>query len=293
MTDTLYVLHQGYGNDGALWCATWDGTTWTDVALGAGITGGPAVAVYNGVVHVFRQGTGDNQGVLLHTTCTNGVWSGDQSLGAGLAHNPAAVVYGGKLWVFHQDGDNSGKLFHMTYDGTSWSADTQIPLGMSYSPSATVYGGKLYLFHNGYDSRGPEHSDRSIWYSAYDGTSWGKDTLVLPSMGVGAIVGSPSVTVSGNDLFLFFCRSNDGSMSCWRGNPAYPTSWFKTYTLPCRMSESPAAVTFNSSVYTFHQGYGDDGSLWYVRWQSSDRWDNDVICPPLLSDTPAVAVLPG
>lgn len=60
-----------------------------------------------------------------------------------------------------------------------------------------------------------------------------------------------------------------------------------------RLSESPAAVTLKGSVYAFHQGYHDDGTLWCVRWQGSDRWDNDVICPPLMSDTPGLAMLPG
>jgi len=293
MTDTLYVLHQGYGDDGALWCSTWDGATWSaDTPLNAGITGGPAVVAYNGVIHVFRQGTGDNEGALMHMTCEDGVWSADASLGAGLSWNPAAVVYDNKIWVFHQDGAESGALYYMTYDGESWSADTQIPLGMSYSPTAAVLFGKIWLFHNGYDSRSPHHADNQVWYTTFDGTNWSQDTLLIPGMLIGVIVGSPSVTANSGKLFLFFQANNGnetGLMACFQGSGS---SWTNT-TVPCGMSESPAAVTFNGSVYAFHQGYDDDGTLWYVRWNGSNGWDNDVRCPAMMSDSPGVAVLPG
>lgn len=289
MTDTLYVLHQGYGNDGALWCATWDGTTWSaDTPLNAGITGGPAVVAYNGVIHVFRQGTGDNAGVLLHTTCENGVWSADQSLGAGLSWNPAAVVYDNKIWVFHQDGSNAGAMYHMTYDGTSWSADTQIPLGMAFSPSATVFRGKLYLFHIGYEGKWFNHADLRVWYTVYDGTSWSQDTPLYQTY----VAGWPSVTTHGDRLYVFFQRFNQGASGKMSALRYDGSEWTSFGALPCGMSESPAAVSFNGYVRAFHEGYNEDGTLWYVHWDGN-AWAADIQCPPMMSDTPGVAVLPG
>jgi hypothetical protein len=289
MTDTLYVLHQGYGGDGALWCATWDGTTWSaDTPLNASITGGPAVVAYNGVIHVFRQGTGDNTGVLLHTTCEDGVWSADESLGAGLSWNPAAVVYDDKIWVFHQDGADSGAMYYMTYDGESWSADTQIPLGMSFSPSAAVYDDKIWLFHVGYNGRSINHSDFKLWCTTYDGTSWSADDQLTTA----GISGSPGATVHSDRLYVFYQQNSfgaNGKMSAMRYDG---TEWDTFFTLPCGMSESPAPVSFDGYVRAFHQGYKDDGTLWYVHWDGS-AWDPDIQVPPMISDTPGVAVLPG
>lgn len=287
MTDTLYVLHQGYGGDGALWCATWDGTTWEDKALGAGITGGPAVAVYKGVVHVFRRGSGDNANTLMHMKFENGDWSADESLGAGLTFNPAAVVYDDKLWVFHQDGAGSGAMYYMTYDGESWTADTQLPLGMSFSPGAAVYDDKLWVFHSGYEGRSIDGSDHRLWYITYDGSSWSDDTSLLTYAW-----GSPSLAAQGNNLFLFYEQYYGGASGLLGGQRYDGTNWNIYYTLPCRISQTPAVVSFNGSVYVFHQGYNEDGSLWYIRWNGS-TWDADVMCPPLMSDSPGVAVLPS
>lgn len=74
----------------------------------------------------------------------------------------------------------------------------------------------------------------------------------------------------------------------WRDNDV----WHNTFTLPCGMSQAPAAVNFDGYIHVFHQGYDEDGTLWYVRWNGSG-WDNDVQCPPMISDSPGVAVLPG
>lgn len=289
MTDTLYVLHQGYGSDGALWCSTWDGTTWSaDTPLHAGITGGPAVVAYNGVIHVFRQGTGDNTGALMHMTCDNGVWSADQSLGAGLSWNPAAVVYDDKIWLFHQDGADSGAMYYMTYDGESWSADTQIPLGMSFSPTAAVYDDKIWLFHNGYNARSLNHSSLSLWCTTYDGTNWSTDAAPFPS----GMATSPSAAVHGDRLYVFYQSYSFGQSGRMVAMRYDRREWTQFIKLPCGMSESPAAVSFDGYVRAFHQGYNDDGTLWYVHWDGN-AWAADIQCPPMLSDTPGVAVLPG
>ena len=62
----LYCVRQGRGDSGWTWCATYDGTTWSDDALlpnpdhAYGISGSPALAVYNGKLYCVRQGRDDS-----------------------------------------------------------------------------------------------------------------------------------------------------------------------------------------------------------------------------------------
>jgi hypothetical protein len=40
------------------------------------------------------------------------------------------------------------------------------------------------------------------------------------------------------------------------------------------MSAGPAAAVFNNLLYVFHQGFGDNGQLWYNTWNGS-KWVGD------------------
>ena len=62
----LYCIREGRGNSGWLWCATFDGSTWsTDKLLpnddhAYGTSGPPALAVFNNKLYCIREGRGNS-----------------------------------------------------------------------------------------------------------------------------------------------------------------------------------------------------------------------------------------
>ena len=59
------------------------------------------------------------------------------------------------------------------------------------------------------------------------------------------------------------------------------------------MSESPSVVSYGGLIYLFHQGYGDDGQLWYNTSPDGQTWNGDQQVPDTgMSESPS-AVLDG
>jgi hypothetical protein len=78
---SIFVAHQGEGNDGQIWQDAYDGQNWAgDTQVGDyGMSAGPSAAVYNGVLYVFHQGYG-NDGQLWYTSFDGEKWAGDQQV---------------------------------------------------------------------------------------------------------------------------------------------------------------------------------------------------------------------
>jgi hypothetical protein len=155
----LYVFHQGSQEDGQLWYAYFDGTTWhpDQQVQNVGMSGSPSVVEFGSGFAIFHQGYG-NDGQLWYTYFDGTSWYPDtQVQGVGMSESPSAVnVPGLGLCVFHQGYQKDGWLWQTclngtNLNGTTWTSDTQVqgtdvssgfstgPVGMSESPSAVVY----------------------------------------------------------------------------------------------------------------------------------------------------------
>ena len=118
-----------------------DGTNWGGDTLvqNLGMSGSPSAVVYNGLLYVFHQGSG-NDGQLWYSFSMAQTGRADtQVQNLGMSGSPSAVLWAGGISVFHQGGGNNGQLWYSYFDGTNWYADTLVPnLGMSGSPSCVV-----------------------------------------------------------------------------------------------------------------------------------------------------------
>ena len=193
--DLLYVFHQGSGNDGQLWYTSYTnriGWAGDQQVPNVGMSGSPAVAVFNRLLYVFHQGSG-NDGQLWYTSYNGSSWAGDQQVpNVGMSGSPAVAVFHNLLYVFHQGSGNDGQLWYTSYNGSSWTGDQQVPnTGMSGSPALAVYGvnlahnDTLYVFHQG------SGNDGQLWCNSYTGISWTGDRQV-PNVGMS---GSPALAV--------------------------------------------------------------------------------------------------
>jgi hypothetical protein len=99
----------------------------------------PSAVVYNGLLYVFHQGSGDN-GQLWYSAFDGANWAEDPLVqNVNMAGSPAAVAWAAGITVFHQ-GNGDGQLSY-TYspDGINWGEDTLVQnLGMSFSPGCVT-----------------------------------------------------------------------------------------------------------------------------------------------------------
>ena len=93
---SLFVIHQGFGDDQQLWGSTLDGTFRANDAVfdGVRMSGSPSAVRYNGTLYVFHQGQ-MNDGQLWYTYSFSGAnWGPDTQLpDILLGESPSAVVF--------------------------------------------------------------------------------------------------------------------------------------------------------------------------------------------------------
>jgi photosystem II stability/assembly factor-like uncharacterized protein len=95
---SIFVAHQGEGDDGQLWQDAYDGQNWAgDRQIGnLGMSASPSAVVYNGRLYYFHQGLGEN-GQLWYTSTSDGkTWARDtQVQPVGMSASPSAVAWAG------------------------------------------------------------------------------------------------------------------------------------------------------------------------------------------------------
>ncbi len=250
------------------------------------------------VIVAHQKGLGNDGQLWYNSFGVGSSWAGDQQVAnVGMSVGPALLVEGDILYLFHQGSGNDGQLWYTSNDGfNGWTGDQQVPnTGMSESPAAAVYPGSgsfaPFVFHQGFGN------DGQLWYNRYNGGgSWAGDQQV-PNTGMS---GSPALAVYGGGAGLLYVFhqgfGNDGQLwynsyngSSWTGDRQVPNTG---------MSGSPALAVYgenlaqNDTLYVFHQGSGNDGQLWYNRYNGSS-WAGDRQVPNTgISGSPALAVYP-
>ncbi|MFN9630384.1 MAG: sialidase family protein [Cyanobacteriota bacterium] len=185
----LYCFYRGPGDDEALYSSSFDTATKTWSAGHIIMTGsdkhssptGCGVAVYKeNELHMIYQAN-DRTRTLWHLYTTDGnTWHVKFHLtGFSTSDTPALVQYGNNLLMVHR-GEKDEHLYYNFYNGSSWGDDeSKIPdasgSGFATStqgPGLAVFDGKVYMVHRSGQASG------ELWYSVYDGTSWGHDTHI-------------------------------------------------------------------------------------------------------------------
>ena len=148
----LYCFYQFYNGGGNLRCASFDGTSWTQVggkntnlpSQVPGMSASPTAAVFGNppVIYCLYQNY-KNQGGLTGCTFDGTTWSGLGNVLPGqMSASPAAVVWRGALLAFYQGYANSGSLrASQTTEGFSWTPLQAAPINMvpGTSPSAAQW----------------------------------------------------------------------------------------------------------------------------------------------------------
>ncbi|BAY26635.1 glycosyl hydrolase, BNR repeat protein [Calothrix sp. NIES-2100] len=255
-----------------------------------GISGSPAVAVFNNKIYCFHEGSHSNQ-ELWYTTFDVSNWENDKLIpNVGISGSPSLAVFNNRLYCFYQVGvdiiegfDSFTKMelwYRSTVDGSNWENDQKVPnVGISNSPAVAVFNNKLYCFHEG------AYSNQELWYTTFDGSNWENDQKV-PNVGIS---GSPAVAVFNNKIYCFH-EGSRSNQELW-----YTTfdgsNWENDQKVPnVGISGSPAVAVFNNKIYCFHEGSRSNQELWYTTFDGR-QWENDKLIPSVgISGPPALAV---
>jgi acylphosphatase len=211
------------GTDNALWTITqtpfpgglYLPTTWTHLAPGSAITGGPVVGVNaDGRLEVFARGT-DNALWHIWQTAPDGGWSGWASLGGSLINDPAAVRHAaavarnadGRLEVFTRGTDNA--LWHrwQTTRGGSWSGWARLAAGVLFEGEPVAgrnADGRLQVF--------VQRTDFTLWtmtQTAPGSSTWSAWTPLAPGV---PFVGPPVVASNADGRLQVFARDTHSAL---------------------------------------------------------------------------------
>jgi len=104
------------------------GTEEPNENLAIGISGSPAVAVFNNKLYCVYEGA-QNDGLLHYCTFDGQKWSDDKLLGNnGTSGSPALAVFNNKLYCVHEGAKENGWLYYcISDDGEVWFLDAPLP----------------------------------------------------------------------------------------------------------------------------------------------------------------------
>ncbi|VVE55403.1 hypothetical protein PHO31112_04996 [Pandoraea horticolens] len=210
--------------------------------LSASLNGYPAMAMYNGVVHLTHQASSTNH-TLWHMTFDGTNWSEDTQVpNVYMNESPGMAVFNGNLYVAHQGSDSTNTantLWYTVTNGRAWSQDKNIPgVQLNGSPAMAVFDSTLYLFFQSVDGY--------LWYTTTtDGTNWSSQAQV---QGV-SMRNSPSAAVRDGLLYVAYHNSDDASIgySTYNGNEL--ADWSSPSTVGGQASERPIADGSSPALY--------------------------------------------
>ncbi|VVE58468.1 hypothetical protein PHO31112_05324 [Pandoraea horticolens] len=181
--DKLYLMFKSDVDGtagGILYSTSTDGKTWSAQLQipKARVSGWPALAALGNTLYVVNQGA-DNDGTLWCTTITTTdttTWSSNVQISTEkISGSPALAVFQNVLYLVYVPSGSEQPKYMTSSDGKTWTTATTIPCLLSESPALAVFNGTLYLVYQGAASTGTRGQ---LWYSAFDGKSWGPSTWV-------------------------------------------------------------------------------------------------------------------
>jgi len=229
-------------------------------------------------------------------------WSKDQPLmtGArkdgkvGTTKTPALAMFTNVLYCVHEGFGQDGLLWYTTTsDGTTWSQDQQIKTGpkkngdvgisKTGAPALISFKGTLYCIHEGLKPDDQNDLDGYLWYTTFDGTTWSEDKqLKTGHKGDGNVgtSGSPALIVFQDTLYCIheghgqngylWYTTFDGTT--WSQDQQIKTGGRKDGTVGT--SGAPGLAIFQDTLYCLHEGYKQNGYLWYTTFDGT-TWSQD------------------
>ena len=91
---SIFMAHQGSGDDGQLWYDTFDGETWAgdQQVPDTGMSESPSAVFYGEQLYLFHQGSGED-GQLWYNTFDGETWLGERQVpNTGMSAGPSAVL---------------------------------------------------------------------------------------------------------------------------------------------------------------------------------------------------------
>jgi hypothetical protein len=269
---------KGQDNDATLRWTSFDGTTWSPVALLSEheSSHGPAVAVFSAfggpdTLYCVHKGNTDTN--LRYTT-----WATDTVIPNCVTGGAAQglAVYQDKLVGAYVDNTSEGQLQFTSYDGMSWAAAAQIGAQAGAGPAMATYQNKLFCVHR-------SRSDARLCVTTFDGTAWSTDTPIpIPNCQTAVI---PALAVYRDKLYCAH-HGNDGYVWCTIFDG---TSWSEEKRISDGVTASgPALAAYQDKLYCAYRGGGD-----YVRYLSYDgtAWSASAKIPDApTTKNPALAV---
>ncbi|MBV8272222.1 MAG: hypothetical protein JO067_08120 [Cupriavidus sp.] len=203
--DKLFVFHEG-GYSSVPYYSTYDRAgSLLDLKIvpGTGMSGKPAVAVYEGRLYLAHQSVG-NTGWIYVNSFDGERWTGDVPLNMGIGGSPALAVFKNRLYLVGQGYGADGSLWFTSFDGNSWARHTRIPnVGTSGSPALAVFRDRLICVHASSRNTG------WLFYTSFDGNRWSRDVDMHAGVG-----GSPTLAVFG-DRLVCARRARGGGQAVW------------------------------------------------------------------------------
>ena len=216
---TLIMAWDGVSGDDAIYYAQnmdptsqdWSGQQLVD---GAGTSARPALAFFNGRVHMVWKGiSGDS--ALYEATFDGNTWSSPTPIvGRGSSDGLALVVQGNTLHMFWKGIPDDSRVFHATLGSTPgaiWSAQQEVVytiaeiggnvnrnIGTSGQPAAALKGDAIMLAWKGIEG------DTNLWMSLLQNGEF-SGQISVPNVGSAA---GPGLAVTGQRAILV-----------WRGIP--------------------------------------------------------------------------
>jgi hypothetical protein len=247
----LYAAWKGGDGDERIWYSSFDGTSWaSQEPLPSPIASsvGPSLAAYTPPdsegtqVYAAWKGSDDDERIW-YSSLNGTAWSAVNTSGAPQAPLPSPIassvgpslaVFNNVLYAAWKGSDGDETLWYSSYGAVdteypSWSLDVagtvQAPL---QSPIASSVGPSLVAFSPS-DSEAPllyaawkgGDGDERIWYSCFDGTSWG-----IPGGPVQEPFPSPIATDTGPSLAVF----NNRLYAAWKGSGGDTRIWWTSAT---------------------------------------------------------------
>lgn len=252
--------------------------------------GGPALAVFRGVLHMAWRGANTDER-LWHSTFDGSAWAPQDLIPAVWSSDgPALAVYqspgarGDGLFMAWKGADSDQRIWWTKFDGSAWAAQQLVPgVATSNSPALAAFGSKLYMAWKG------EAGDQAIWFSTFDGTAWASQQLVS---GMTTSVGPALAAPFGGALFMAWKGASSDQDIWWSSNSG--GGWAVQQAVQnVGTSVGPSLAVFGSRLYAAWKGMNADNSIW---WSSFDErsWALQQQVPRVgTSNRPALAVLGG
>jgi len=270
-----------------------DPATWTENVriTGQKSKAPPALAVFQGVIHMVHLGDSSND--LWWSTSADGVtWTTNTRIpGQKSKATPALAVFNNRLHMVHL-GDSSNDIWWSIFDGTSWNksvgtpGNERIPGQKSKAaPALAVYGGGLHMVHLG-------DSSNNIWWSIFDGTSWNTNDGTPGNVRIKGQKSKSSPALAAFGSRLHMVHLGDSSNHIWWSS--YDGSdWWSNTRIRCQESKAaPALATQGGLLHMVHLG-DSSNRLWWSIYDGSEWTPNLVIPGQKSKATPALVATPS